>query len=65
MAFLFTDIRSFTSLCEGLSPDKVVDILNYYLDIQSTIILDNDGDIDKFVGDEIMATFDPQGYTLG
>lgn len=58
LCFLFTDIRGFTSLCEGLSPAKVVSILNRYLDIQSTIIMNNNGDIDKFVGDEIMATFD-------
>ncbi|MBN1699315.1 MAG: adenylate/guanylate cyclase domain-containing protein, partial [Spirochaetales bacterium] len=58
MTFLFTDIRGFTTMCEGLPPAKVVSILNHYLDIQSSIILHNHGDIDKFVGDEIMATFD-------
>ena len=57
LCFLFTDIRGFTSLCEGLSPKKVVDILNRYLDIETQIILDNGGDIDKFVGDEMMAFF--------
>ena len=58
LAFLFTDIRGFTTLCEGLSPDKVVEMLNYFLDKQSSIILANGGDIDKFVGDEVMAMFD-------
>jgi adenylate cyclase len=58
LAFLFSDVRGFTSLCEGLSPDKVVSLLNHYLDLQSTVILANGGDIDKFVGDEIMAVFD-------
>lgn len=58
LCFIFTDIRGFTTLCEGLSPGKVVSILNRYLDIQSTIIINNHGDIDKFVGDEIMGTFD-------
>lgn len=58
LAFLFTDIRGFTSLCEGLAPDEVVGILNTYLDLQTTIILANHGDIDKFVGDEIMAVFE-------
>ncbi len=58
LAFLFTDIRGFTSLCEGLDPAQVVRILNKYLDIQSSIILNYKGDIDKFVGDEIMAVFD-------
>ena len=58
MAFLFTDIRGFTTMCEGMSPKDIVGILNRFLDIQSSIILANDGDIDKFVGDEMMASFD-------
>jgi adenylate cyclase len=58
LAFLFTDIFGFTSICEGLEPEQVVDILNRYLELQATIIQKNDGDIDKFVGDEIMAMFE-------
>ena len=57
LCFLFTDIRGFTSLCEGMTPKKVVDLLNRYLDIETQIILDNGGDVDKFVGDEMMAFF--------
>ncbi|MBQ4378965.1 MAG: adenylate/guanylate cyclase domain-containing protein [Treponema sp.] len=57
LCFLFTDIRGFTSLCEGMAPKKVVEILNHYLDIETKIILENDGDIDKYVGDEMMAFF--------
>jgi class 3 adenylate cyclase len=58
LAFLFTDIRGFTSLCEGRSPESIVKLLNHYLDLQTSLILENGGDIDKFVGDEIMATFE-------
>ena len=58
LAFLFTDVRDFTALCEGLAPDKVVELINHYLDLQSTLILENGGDIDKFVGDAIMAVFE-------
>jgi adenylate cyclase len=58
LAFLFTDIRGFTTLCEGMQPNEVVDILNHYLNMQTEIILSNHGDIDKFVGDEMMAVFD-------
>ncbi|MBR5402138.1 MAG: adenylate/guanylate cyclase domain-containing protein [Treponema sp.] len=57
LCFLFTDIRGFTSLCEGKQPKEVVEILNRYLDIETEIILNNGGDIDKFVGDEMMAFF--------
>jgi len=58
LAFLFTDIRGFTTLCEGLEPDQVVAILNRYLDLETEIILNNHGDVDKFVGDEMMAFFE-------
>jgi adenylate cyclase len=58
LAFLFTDIRGFTTLSESMTPDKVVEMLNHYLDIQSTIIYANSGEVDKFVGDEIMAMFE-------
>jgi class 3 adenylate cyclase len=58
LAFLFTDIRGFTTICEGLSPEDVVAMLNHYLDIQTTAIVENGGEVDKFVGDEMMAMFD-------
>ena len=57
LCFLFTDIRGFTTLCEGKKPQDVVEILNRYLDIETEIILNNGGDVDKFVGDEMMAFF--------
>lgn len=58
LTFLFTDIRGFTALCEQMDPESVVSILNHYLNLETQIILENHGDIDKFVGDEIMAFFD-------
>jgi class 3 adenylate cyclase len=58
LCFLFTDIRGFTTLCEGMTPENVVEMLNHYLDIQSSIIIANHGDVDKFVGDEVMAMFE-------
>jgi len=58
LTLLFTDIRGFTTLCEGMKPDKVVEILNHYLDLQSSIIIENSGDVDKFMGDAVMAAFD-------
>jgi class 3 adenylate cyclase len=58
LTFLFTDIRGFTTLCEGMSPEEVVGVLNRYLDLETEIILSNHGDVDKFVGDEMMAFFE-------
>ncbi|HUI71095.1 MAG TPA: adenylate/guanylate cyclase domain-containing protein [Spirochaetia bacterium] len=58
LTFLFTDIRGFTSISESMKPDKVVEMLNHYLDLQASLIHANNGEIDKFVGDEIMAMFE-------
>jgi len=58
LAFLFTDIRGFTSIVEGLSPEKIVETINHYLEAQTEIIYKHQGDVDKFVGDSIMAAFD-------
>lgn len=58
VTMLFSDIRGFTSISEKLDPQDVVDMLNKYLDIQTNIIYEFGGDIDKFVGDEIVAVFD-------
>ncbi len=58
LAFLFTDIRGFTTLCEGMEPEAVVGVLNRYLDLETEIIMNNHGDVDKFVGDEMMAFFE-------
>jgi len=57
LTFLFSDIRGFTAMSEEKSPSEVISIVNFYLDLQSQIIKENGGDIDKFIGDEIMASF--------
>ena len=41
-----------------MQPEEVVGILNSYLDLETEIILNNHGDVDKFVGDEMMAFFE-------
>ena len=57
LCFLFTDIRGFTKLCEKLPARDVIMMLNRYLNIETKIIFDNGGDVDKYVGDEIMVFF--------
>ena len=57
MTALFTDVQGFTSIAEVLSPEQLVELLNYYLSTMSDVILDNEGTIDKYEGDAIMAFF--------
>ncbi len=57
IAVLFSDIRGFTSLSERMEPEALVDIINVYLNVQSRHIIDNNGVIDKFAGDQLMAIF--------
>lgn len=57
LTVLFSDIRSFTTFTEKNRPEKVVSQLTEYLTAMTDIVLKNDGTLDKFVGDEIMALF--------
>jgi adenylate cyclase len=58
LTFLFTDIRGFTTLCEGQKPEAIVEMLNHFLSIQSLVIAAHGGDINNFMGDAIMAIFE-------
>jgi len=53
----FIDICSFTSISEKESPDTVVKLLNNYFDLMVKEIIAQNGIIDKFIGDCIMAVF--------
>ncbi|MCX7882454.1 MAG: HAMP domain-containing protein [Brevinematales bacterium] len=57
LAFLFSDVRGFTAFSEENDPELVITILNAYFDRQAKIIRRYRGDIDDFVGDQIMAHF--------
>jgi adenylate cyclase len=54
---MFIDICKFTSISESEAPDKVVALLNHYFDLMVQEILAQDGTIDKFIGDAVMAVF--------
>lgn len=57
VAILFCDIRGFTSMSEKMQPEDVVLMLNDYLNRMVNIIMKNNGVIDKFIGDAIMAVW--------
>ena len=54
---LFTDVRGFTSLSERLEPEEVTEIMNKALTIQENAVKANDGMVDKYIGDAMMAIF--------
>ncbi len=62
MSALFTDVAGFTSVSERLTPEELVHLLNEYLSEMSRIILENEGIIDKYEGDLIMAEWGAPVY---
>ncbi|HEX4870605.1 MAG TPA: adenylate/guanylate cyclase domain-containing protein [Moraxellaceae bacterium] len=55
MTVLFSDVRNFTTLSEGLSAQELKQLLNRYFTPITQIIFDHQGTIDKYVGDMVMA----------
>lgn len=54
LTVLFSDIRSFTTLSETMSPQELVNHLNAYLTAMTDVIFEYGGYLDKYVGDEVM-----------
>lgn len=54
---LFTDLKGFSSISEGVEPKKLMSWLNEYMQAMAQVVLEYDGVIDKFIGDAIMAVF--------
>jgi class 3 adenylate cyclase len=54
---LFSDVRGYTSLTEGLAPEQVVELLNEWFEEATRAIRRHGGIVDKFIGDAVMALF--------
>jgi class 3 adenylate cyclase len=64
LAILFSDVRGFTSFTERQAPETVVTYLNRLLALQTEIIHKYGGDVDKYVGDAVVALFSGEGKEL-
>jgi len=58
MTVLFSDIRNFTSLSEDMTPEENFMFINSYFGIMGPVVRKNNGFVDKYIGDGMMALFD-------
>ena len=59
MTVFFSDLESFTRMCEGITPDAAVRFLNRYFTLMSDIVRERQGIVDKYIGDSVMAFWGP------
>jgi adenylate cyclase len=57
LSVLFSDIRGFTTISEGLTPEALVHLLNEYLTAMTNVVFKYDGTLDKYMGDALMAIY--------
>lgn len=55
LTVFFSDVRSFTTISESLTPEKLCELMNDYFTPMTSIILRSSGVLDKYIGDAIMA----------
>jgi len=54
---LFSDIENFSTLAEQMQPKLLIELINEYLEEMTNIIIEEDGTLDKYIGDAVMAFF--------
>jgi adenylate cyclase len=54
---LFSDIRDFSAIAERLTPEQLVHLLNEYFTAMTTLVLNENGFLDKYIGDGVMAVY--------
>ncbi len=64
LTIFFSDMRGFTAISENLAPEEVVHILNDSLSLQADCVKQYGGDVDKYVGDSVVALFSGDNSTL-
>lgn len=57
ISIMYVDVRSFTTLCEKLSPTEITTFMNQYFNLATDVIIDNRGLLDKYIGDAILGLF--------
>ena len=55
LTVLFSDVRGFTTISEGLDPKELTRLMNAYLGAMTAVVQKNRGTLDKYIGDAIMA----------
>ncbi len=55
LTIMFTDIRKFTTISEGLTPEELVELMNEFLTTMTDIVMQHEGTVDKYIGDAMMA----------
>ena len=64
VTMFFADIRGFTAFSESNPPDQVVSTLNAFINLETKMIVEEGGDVDKYVGDEVVAIFSGDDASL-
>ncbi len=65
LTIYFSDIANFTTISEGMEPNRLVEAVGHYLELMTGTITRHGGTVDKFIGDGIMAFFNAPEALLG